>query len=123
MRWETKLQIGAIIIIIFVGLFGVYSFVLKEKGKQKLLAEAKAEVVEVQPKYSRESDGLSVWDKIQSFSVTYRYEINGQKFERIEDLSRNAYKTFKVGEIAKVCYNPQNPSEVKLFLDKHVCGK
>ena len=121
MRWETKLQIGAIIFIIFVGLFGVCSFVLREKGKQKLLAEAKAEIVEVQPKYSRESDGLSVWDKIQSFSVTYRYEINGQKFERIEDMSRNAYKTFKVGEIARVCYNPQNPSEVKLFLNTHIC--
>lgn len=123
MRRETKLQIGAIFFIIFVGVFAVYSFTLKQKDERKLLAEAEAEIVEVQPKYSRESDGSSVWDKIVSFSVKYRYEINGQKLERTEDMSRNAYKTFKVGESAKICYDPQNPSEVKLFSLPHSCGK
>lgn len=54
---------------------------------------------------------MSVSDKIQNFTVTYCYEINGQKIEKSEDLSRNAYKIFKVGESAKVCYNPQNTSE------------
>lgn len=123
MSWITKLQIGAVVFIGFVILIAFYSFILKETGEQKLLNEAKAEIVKVEPKISRESDGMSVSDKIQTFTVTYRYEINGQKIERNEDLSRNAYKIFKVGENAKVCYNPQNPSEIKLFLNSHICGK
>ena len=123
MSWITKLQIGAVVFIGFVILIAFYSFILKESDEQKLLNEAKAEIVKVEPKISRESDGMSVSDKIQTFTVTYRYEMNGQKIEGKEDLSRNAYKIFKVGENAKVCYNPQNPSEIKLFLNSHICGK
>lgn len=123
MSWITKLQIGALVFIGFVISIAFYSFILKETSEQKLLSEARAEIVKVEPKISRESDGMSVSDKIQTFTVTYRYEMNGQKIERNEDLSRNAYKIFKVGENAKVCYNPQNPSETKLFLNSHICGK
>lgn len=123
MSWIRKLQIGAVFFIGFVILIAFYSFILKESDEQKLLNEAKAEIVKVEPKISRESDGMSVSDKIQTFTVTYRYELNEQKIERNEDLSRNAYKIFKVGENAKVCYNPQNPSEIKLFLNSHICGK
>jgi len=123
MSWITKLQIGAVVFIGFVILIAFYSFILKESDEQKLLNEAKAEIVKVEPKISRESDGMSISDKIQTFTVTYRYELNEQKIERNEDLSRNAYKIFKVGENAKVCYNPQNPSEIKLFLNSHICGK
>ena len=123
MKWETKLQIGVIVIIVLVGMLAINSFILREKAERHLLAEAKAEIIKIEPKYSRESDGMSVWDKIQSFTITYLYEINGQKIERSEDMSRNAYEIFKVGENAKVCYNPQNPNEIKLFLNSHVCGK
>lgn len=123
MSWIAKLQIGAVIFIGFILSTAFYSFISKETEEQKLLAETKAEIVKVEPKISRESDGMSVWDKIQTFTVTYRYEMNGQKIEKSEDLSRNAYKIFKVGEIAKVCYDPQNPSEIKLFLNSHICGK
>ena len=123
MKQTTKIQLGVMCFIAVLFSFGVVSFLSSTEQKRGRTLESDARIVAVEPRYTRESDGTAVWDKIQTVSVVYRYEVGERKFERKDLLPPNAFKDFKVEEIAKVCYNPQNSDDAKLFAEPHDCGK
>jgi hypothetical protein len=115
MKLESKIQIFFAVFIILLVSAGYLTFVSK---KSNLTAAATAEILEIQPKYSRESDGLSVWRKKQNALVICRFELNGEPFRGKTIVSSGAARNLKIGEKVKLCYNPQNHKEVEIN-----CGK
>jgi hypothetical protein len=123
MKTDNKLMLCVLAVIFLVTLVSVYSFLIENKKESKMVAETEAFIIEVQPNYIRESDGSSVWTKASSVAVTYSYHLNGKEFKGKENFSSRYAKNFKVGELAKICYNPDNPSELKLVVRNFDCGK
>ncbi len=58
--------------------------------------------------------------------VTFEYEIEGKKFERVVRKSRTESLAFVPWGKAKVCYDPANPKTIEegeLFPASYECGK
>lgn len=58
--------------------------------------------------------------------VTFEYEIEGKKFERVVRKSRTESLAFAPWGKAKVCYDPANPKTIEegeLFPASYECGK
>lgn len=111
MKPESKIQIFCLVFIILLVSASYLTFVSKNSN---LTAATLAEILEIQPKYSRESDGLSVWWKKQNVSVIYRYELNGELFRGETIVNSGTARNLKIGEKVKLCYNPLNHKEVEI---------
>ncbi|HEY0048306.1 MAG TPA: hypothetical protein VGB68_03400 [Pyrinomonadaceae bacterium] len=111
MKTDSKIQIFLLGFIILIVSASYLSFISKNSN---LTIATSAEILEIQPKYSRESDGLSVWWKKQNASVIYRYELNGEPARGETIVSFAAARNLKIGEKVKLCYNPQNHKEIEI---------
>jgi hypothetical protein len=109
MKIESKIGILLSVFIVIVFLTSYLTFVSR---KSNLTAAMTAEILEIHPKHSRESDGFSVWSKRQNVLVVYQYESNGERLRGETTVSSGT--NLKVGETVKICYNPQNHKEVEI---------
>jgi hypothetical protein len=54
--------------------------------------------------------------------IDYRYTVGGRTYEGYTEKDGDVQRDFAVGTQAKVCYNPQNPSESDVFPIGYRCG-
>jgi hypothetical protein len=112
MKIESKIGILLSVFIVIVFLTSYLTFVSR---KSNLTAATTAEILEIHPKHSRESDGFSVWSKKQNVLIVYQFDLNGERLRGDTTVGSNtATANLKVGEKVKLCYNPHNHKEVEI---------
>jgi hypothetical protein len=111
----------AILVIAAVGSFLAYRS--DEYKNKRMTAETEAEITERVPIYRTDNDEGRPGG-IRAVRISYKYAIgDGSPQERVVVVGRIEGDSYKVGEPAKVCYNPSDISEAKLFPANHKCGK
>lgn len=115
--------LGALVIIVLiVGTGSYFSFRKDEENRKHLTAEVPANITDVSARRDI-SPQTGQTNRIINILVSYNYVIDGKKFERSVILSKDADKSFKVGQHAKVCYNPQRYEKAELVAADYNCGR
>jgi hypothetical protein len=102
--------------------FSIIAFRADERQDALLTAEVPATVVSLYVRRAQ-SPQTGATSGVVNVLIDYRYEIEGKEYKRQVTMSEEAAKSFKVGQPAKVCYNPGNREEARLFSFEHQCGR
>ena len=62
-------------------------------------------------------------NRVLNVLIVYRYSINGENFERQMTLSKSESLAFRIGEQAKVCFNPVRQEQAELSPIEYRCGQ
>jgi hypothetical protein len=122
LRRDLILGSATLLVIALILAVSFIAFREDEQRHARLTAEAPATIVEL---YERRGTNREAGKTggIENVFVRYRYEIEGKEYSRQVTMSARASRSFKVGQPAKVCYNPRNREEVELFASDYQCGK
>ncbi len=112
------------LVLLMVAIVGAYFAFLRDVRRQKLLTvEAPAKVTKTDVRHT--VDPETGMQRIEDTLVTFEYEIDGRKYERITRLGKVAASAFIPWGDAKVCYAPSDPKTIdnaELFPKSYVCG-
>jgi hypothetical protein len=113
---------ATLVVIALILAFSIIAFREDERQDARLTAEVPASIVGLYVRRGQ-SPQTGATAGVVNVLIEYRYEIEGKQYARQVTMSETAAKSFKVGQPAKVCYNPGNPDEAKLFSGGHQCGR
>lgn len=112
--------LGALALAV-VSVGGYSAFLSDERRRARLTAEAPAEIVDVFFARGRDPQTGSPGG-VNHVRVTFKYAAGGREFSRVTAMNKAAGARFRVGQPAKVCYNPGLPEEAELFEATHKCA-
>lgn len=122
-RLPRKIFVIILAVILFAVLGAYFSLLQDSQRRKRLTSEVLANVTNTEVRRSADSESgkeISV-----DTSVTFEYEIDGQKYLRKVRMSKNAAIPFIPWGKAKVCYDPTNlktVEEAELFPESFTCG-
>jgi len=107
--------------ILAVGL-SIFVFQSEQIEQKNLTSEVPATIIEMSPRKTIDPE-TGQTNRVLNVLITYRYSIKGENFEKQTTLSKSESKDFKIGEPAKVCFNPNYQEQSKLFPYEYKCAK
>jgi hypothetical protein len=117
---DTIVWVAGLTFIFIVGIASYFAFLTDEERHKRLTSEVPATVTNV---YERRAvNPRSGAEGTVDITVTYKYVIEGQEYERTVRLSMLAGSAYREGQPAKVCYNPRKHEEAELFPAAYRCG-
>lgn len=121
MELKRDLVVGltALSLIALIGTASYFAFLKDQKSHQRLTQQTTANITNVSAR--REVDPTSGAQHVVNISVTYKYVIGPEEYERNITLGNSASSIYRTGELATVCYNPENHAEAELFPPSHKC--
>jgi len=115
------IAIGFVVIILAVGA-SIFVFQLEQVERKNLRSEVPAQIVEMSPRKAIDPE-TGQTNRVLNVLVLYRYSIKGESFEKQITLSKSESLAFRVGEQAKVCFNPMRQEQAELFAFEYKCGE
>jgi hypothetical protein len=113
-------RIGFAVILIVI-IISIVVFLNERKKQKSLIYEAPAQIVEIYPR--KEIDPTTGIETIRNILIKFQYSFEGATFEKQIIISQIEGNSFRVGQNAKVCINPNNSEEVKLYPENYKCGQ
>jgi hypothetical protein len=113
---------GSFVVIALAVTASVFVFQVEQIERKNLTAEVPAEIPEMLPRKTIDPE-TGQTNRVLNVLVIYRYSINGENFEKQTTVNKTESLAFRVGEAAKICFNPENKDQAELFPIEHNCGK
>jgi hypothetical protein len=113
-----------ILLLLAAAVVGSYFAFLRDRRRHKTLArEVPAKITKTEVRH--DIDPETGVRRLKDTIVTFEYEINGQRYERVTRIGRVAASSFVPWDFAKVCYDPLDIKAVEnpeLFPKGYNCG-
>ena len=113
-----------ILLLLAAAVVGSYFAFLRDTRQHKTLArEALAKIAKTDVRH--DIDPETGMRRVKDTIVTFEYEINGQRYERVTRIGRVAASSFVPWDFAKVCYDPLDIGTIEnpeLFPKGYKCG-
>lgn len=110
------------IVILLAVIANIFVFQAEQVEKKHLTSEVAAQVVEMSPRKTIDPE-TGQTNRVLNVLVVYRYSINGENFEKQMTVSKPESLAFRIGEEAKVCFNPTRQEQAELFPIGYKCGQ
>ena len=118
MKYLTAISFVVIILAVAASIF---VFQTEQIERKTLTAEVPAQIIEMSPRKTIDPE-TGQTNSVLNVLVVYRYSIEGENYEKQTTVSKTESLTFRIGETAKVCYNPTRRDQAELFSLEYKCG-
>ena len=110
------------VVILLAVAASIFVFQSEQIERKNLTSEVPAQIVEMSPRKTIDPE-TGQTNRVLNVLVIYRYSIKSENFEKQITLSRSESLAFKVGQQAKVCFNPMRQEQAELFPFEYKCGE
>ena len=110
------------VVILLAVVANIFVFQAEQVERKNLTSEVAAQIVEMSPRKTIDPE-TGQTNRVLNVLIVYRYSINGENFERQMTLSKSESLAFRIGEQAKVCFNPVRQEQAELSPIEYRCGQ